>query len=239
MQSSSTLQVTRTGIKSWMGSNSGRIWPVTLELRALERWKKNDVSSFSQAAFVRYLSNLQVTRTGIKSRRSSNLGRVGLFSLQSYLPLSVPIDFEWGKWCLHLFSVTMNWVFIKLTGNEDRHKISDEFEFRSYLTRHFGVTCPWTVKKKKMSSAFLSHLKLDLCQTCTTGIKARMSSKLGRIGLFTFELFALERAIFSKNQLLKHFHHFGIILWSATTDTGFPLWETKEAKTMQIPKPDI
>ena len=40
------------------------------------------------------------------------------------------------------FSVTMNSVFSKLTGNEDRHKISDEFEFRSYLTSHFGVMCP-------------------------------------------------------------------------------------------------
>ena len=41
----------------------------------------------------------------------------------------------------------MNSVFIKIIGNEDRNKISDEFEFRSYLTSHFGVTCPWAVKK--------------------------------------------------------------------------------------------
>ena len=41
----------------------------------------------------------------------------------------------------------MNSVFIKLTGNEDRHKISDEFEFWLYLTSHFGVTCPLAVKK--------------------------------------------------------------------------------------------
>ena len=56
--------------------------------------------------------------------------------------MSVPIDFEWAKWCLHLFSVTMNSVFMKLTGNEDRYKSSDEFAFRSYLTGPFGVTCP-------------------------------------------------------------------------------------------------
>ena len=39
-QSSSNLQVTKTGMKCWTGSNSGRIWPVTLELHALELWKK-------------------------------------------------------------------------------------------------------------------------------------------------------------------------------------------------------
>ena len=51
----------------------------------------------------------------------------------------------------------MNSDFIKLTGNEDRHKISDRFEFWSYLTSHFGVTCPSAVKKM-MSPAFLSHV---------------------------------------------------------------------------------
>ena len=56
--------------------------------------------------------------------------------------MSVPIDFEWGKCYLHLFSLTMNSVFIKLAGNENRHKILDEFEFRSYLTSQSGVTCP-------------------------------------------------------------------------------------------------
>ena len=76
----------------------------------------------------------------MKSPMNWNLGWVRLH--YSYSPLSVPIDFEWVKWCLNLFSVTMNSVFIKLTGNKDRHKISDEFEFCSYLTSHFGVSCP-------------------------------------------------------------------------------------------------
>ena len=35
--------------------------------------------------------------------------------------------------------------------------ISDRFEFWSYLTSHFGVTCPSAVKKM-MSPDFLSHL---------------------------------------------------------------------------------
>ena len=46
--------------------------------------KKNDVSSFSQAPLIRYLSNLQVTRTCIKARMSSNLGRIRLFTLDLF-----------------------------------------------------------------------------------------------------------------------------------------------------------
>ena len=98
-------------------------------------YKGKSVSAFSQSPLIVSLSNLQVTRTGTKSQMSSNLGRV------DFSPLSAPIDFEWGKWCLHLFLVTLNSIFIKL-GNEDRHKISDEFEFQPDLTSHFGVTCP-------------------------------------------------------------------------------------------------
>ena len=101
-------------------------------------------------------------------------------------PLSVPIDFEWGKWCRHLFSVAMNSDFIKLTGNEDRHKILDRFEFWSYLTSHFGVACPSAVKKwcLHFSTFSLSPLigSLSNLQVMRTGIKARKSSNLGQIG---------------------------------------------------------
>ena len=33
-------------------------------------------------------------------------------------------------------------IFVKLAGNHDRHKISDEFKFRPDRISHFGVTCP-------------------------------------------------------------------------------------------------
>ena len=33
-------------------------------------------------------------------------------------------------------------MIFKLEGNQDSHKISDEFEFRQDQTLHFGVTCP-------------------------------------------------------------------------------------------------
>ena len=36
-----------------------------------------------------------------------------------------------------------DWIIIKLTGNQDRHKISDEFEFWPHLSIYFGITCPW------------------------------------------------------------------------------------------------
>ena len=40
------------------------------------------------------------------------------------------IDLQWGKWCLHLFSVAFDLIIFVLAANEDMHKISDEFEFR-------------------------------------------------------------------------------------------------------------
>ena len=46
--------------------------------------KKNDVSSFSQSPLIGSLSNLQVMSTGIKAQTSSNLGRIGLFTLELF-----------------------------------------------------------------------------------------------------------------------------------------------------------
>ena len=57
-----------------------------------------------------------------------------------------PIDLQWGKWCLHFFLVFYPILFI-LAGNEDMHKISDEFEFRPDRTTDYGVSCPWGLKK--------------------------------------------------------------------------------------------
>ena len=51
-------------------------------------------------------------------------------------------------------------IFVKLAGNQDRHKISDEFEFRSDLISHFGVTCP--CGQIKFSVDILWNLKVQL-----------------------------------------------------------------------------
>ena len=46
-----------------------------------------------------------------------------------------------GKWCLQASSFIFYRIFVKLAGNQDRHKISDELEFRPDRISHFGVTC--------------------------------------------------------------------------------------------------
>ena len=51
-----------------------------------------------------------------------------------------------GKWCLHASSFIFDRIIIKVTGNQDRHKSSDEFDFGPDQTTHFGVTCPWMTK---------------------------------------------------------------------------------------------
>ena len=74
----SNLNVTRTGIKSRMSSNFGQIGLLPLELRAHERLKYFPYGIFIMVSpsqhvhfFIRSLSNLLVTGTGIKSQPSS------------------------------------------------------------------------------------------------------------------------------------------------------------------------
>ena len=45
---------------------------------------ENGVSAFSQSPLIGSLSNLQVMRTGMKSRKSSNMGPVGLFTTELF-----------------------------------------------------------------------------------------------------------------------------------------------------------
>ena len=51
-----------------------------------------------------------------------------------------------GKWCHHASSFIFDQIIIKVAGNQDRHKSSDEFDFGPDQTTHFGVTCPWMTK---------------------------------------------------------------------------------------------
>ena len=109
-----------------------RPWAFPLTLNG-----ENGVSIFSQLLWIQTSSNLQEMRTGIKSWTGSNFGRIWPVLLE--LPALQP----WKKWCLHFFSVTFDWVFVKLAGNEDRHKSSNKFEFGSDRIIQFGVICPW------------------------------------------------------------------------------------------------
>ena len=47
----------------------------------------------------------------------------------------------------HFFSVAIDPILFKLAGNEDRHYILDEFEFRPDLTTDYGVSCPCASEK--------------------------------------------------------------------------------------------
>ena len=51
-----------------------------------------------------------------------------------------------GKCCLHASSFIFDRIIIKVASNQDRHKISVEFDFGPNQTTHFGVTCPWVTK---------------------------------------------------------------------------------------------
>ena len=42
-----------------------------------------------------------------------------------------------GKWCLHASSFNFDRIIIKVAGNQDRHKNSDEFDF--------GLWFPWPI----------------------------------------------------------------------------------------------
>ena len=48
-----------------------------------------------------------------------------------------------GKSCLQASSFIFDRIFIELAGNQDKHKISDEFEFWPDWIGHLGVMCPW------------------------------------------------------------------------------------------------
>ena len=47
----------------------------------------------------------------------------------------------------HFFSIAIDPILFKLTGNEDMQNILDEFEFRPDLTTAYGVSCPWESEK--------------------------------------------------------------------------------------------
>ena len=61
----------------------------------------------------------------------------------SYLPFSalpvIPIDLPWGKCCPEDSDFIFDQSFIKLRGNEDSHKILDEFDFGPDWTIHLEL----------------------------------------------------------------------------------------------------
>ena len=63
-----------------------------------------------------------------------------------------------GKWCLQASALIFDQIFVKLAGNQDMHKISDEFEFRLDRINHFGVMSPWERIKFSIDILWCLHL---------------------------------------------------------------------------------
>ena len=53
-----------------------------------------------------------------------------------------PIGLQWEKCYEHSSPYIFDRIFFILAGNEDSHKISDEFKIRQDLTMDCGVSCP-------------------------------------------------------------------------------------------------
>ena len=106
---------------------------------------ENGVSHFSRLLLIRSFLYLQITRTCIKSRTSSNFGQIEPLAteLAALERLKKSHRLIMGKCCLQTSSFIFDRIIIKVVGNQDRHKSSFLFDFGPNQTTHFGVTCPW------------------------------------------------------------------------------------------------
>ena len=110
---------------------------------------ENGVATFSRLLLIWSFLYLQVTRTCIKSRTSLNFGQIGpltteLAALERLKNFSYRLIM--GKWCLHVSSFILDQIIFIVSGNQDRHKSSVEFDFRPNQTAQYGVTCPLVTK---------------------------------------------------------------------------------------------
>ena len=87
---------------------------------------------------------LQVTRTSIISRASSNFGQIRsrTAELAALERLKNSHRLIMGKTCQHSSSFIFDWIFFILAGNEENYKSLDKFEFRQNSAADFGVICP-------------------------------------------------------------------------------------------------
>ena len=150
---------------------------------------------------IRFSSNLQINRTGIKSQKSLKFGHIRLITvelptLKCWKALIWPcLQDSALEHCLFSF----DWLFMEVADNLDRHKISDKLEFRHDRSVHFGVTCPWVPKKATYIFDFVQSIACVIfiqslwnLQINRAGIKYLTSWKLDRIAILTLELNALD-----------------------------------------------
>ena len=131
-----------------------------------------------------------------------NLGRVrnlakSNFPFWSYLPLSA--EKLYFLPCDRNNSCSFYQIIMKLTDNQDNHKISDEFKIRPNRAFHFGVTCPWVQKKKityfwpcdEISPCSFYRIIMKLTHN-QDNHKITNKFEIWQIKLFISELLALE-----------------------------------------------
>ena len=111
IESSSKLLVTRTGIKARSSLILGRFRPPILELLALE-WRKFH-TWISLKPVGQSWSNFMCSIIGVGERQHKVLGQIGS-KLWFPWQQKAPIDLQWGKWCLHLFSFFFIQTFLYL-----------------------------------------------------------------------------------------------------------------------------
>ena len=73
-----------------------------------------------------------------------------------------------GKCFLHSSTYIIDWIFVSRAGNQDRHGISDKFEFCLDQPSHFGVICSRLLKKAKVDivQGIVFSFLSDLYETC-------------------------------------------------------------------------
>ena len=101
-------------------------------------------------------SNFMCSITGGGERLHNVLRQIGS-KLWCLWQQKAPIDLQWGKWCLHLFLVAFDLILFILAGNEDMHKISDEFDFLAESDHSFWSNLP-------LSDENFTHLNLNISE---------------------------------------------------------------------------
>ena len=127
---------------------SGQIGPLTMKLAALERlnishrlimgkWCLKASSFIFDRTFVKFAGNQNSHK--ISDEFEFRLNRISHFGVTcSCGRIKFSIDI---LWCLHLFSVVFDPILFILAGNEDMHKVSEEFDSRPDWTTDYGVSC--------------------------------------------------------------------------------------------------
>ena len=105
----------------------------------------NLVGTLAPSFLIGSSSYLQVTRTSIISRTSSNFSQIrpGTAELAALERLKkFPLTYNVENLVSTLAPFIFDWIFFILAGDKDNYKSLDEFEIRWNSTTDFRVSCP-------------------------------------------------------------------------------------------------